>query len=129
MAFSAGVSCSSGATIAAHASRAKPTARKVIARDPVAVIGPYNSSVGLENLPLYRRAKVVPLWMTSSDETQGAGITLQPMNSQIAPVEAAYVKRQGAKKVAMLVDDTANGAFTKGMATGCASGCAPTAWR
>ena len=99
------------------ASRAKPTARKVIARQPVAVIGPYNSSVGLENLSLYRRAKVVPLWMTSSDDTQGAGITLQPMNSQIAPVESAYVKEQGAKKVAMLVDDTANGAFTKGMAT------------
>jgi len=99
------------------ASRAKPTARKVIARRPVAVIGPYNSSVGLENLSLYRRAKVLPLWMTSSDDTQGAGITLQPMNSQIAPVEAAYVKRQGARTVAMLVDDTANGAFTTGMAT------------
>ncbi len=99
------------------ASKAKPTARKVIARKPVAVIGPYNSSVGLENLSLYRRAKVLPLWMTSSDDTQGAGVTLQPMNSQIAPVESAYVKKQGAKKVAMLVDDTANGAFTTGMAT------------
>jgi len=99
------------------AKRAKPTARKVIARKPVAVIGPYNSSVGLENLPLYRSAKVLPLWMTSSDDTQGAGITLQPMNSQIAPVESNYVKQQGAKKVAMLVDDTANGAFTEGMAS------------
>src|SRR3954468_19136747 len=38
------------------ASRAKATARKVIARHPVAVIGPYNSSVGLANLSLYRRA-------------------------------------------------------------------------
>jgi branched-chain amino acid transport system substrate-binding protein len=100
-----------------QASRAKATARKVIARKPVAVIGPYNSSVGLENLSLYRRAKVVPLWMTSSDDTQGPGITLQPMNSQIAPVESAHVTRQGAKRVAMLVDDTANGAFTKGMAS------------
>lgn len=99
------------------AARAKPTARKVIARKPVAVIGPYNSSVGLENLPLYRGAKVLPLWMTSSDDTQGVGITLQPMNSQIAPVESAYVRQQGAKKVAMLVDDTANGAFTTGMAS------------
>jgi branched-chain amino acid transport system substrate-binding protein len=100
-----------------QASRAKATARKVIARKPVAVIGPYNSSVGLENLPLYRSAKVVPLWMTSSDDTQGRGITLQPMNSQIAPVESAYATQRGAKNVAMLVDDTANGAFTKGMAS------------
>jgi branched-chain amino acid transport system substrate-binding protein len=99
------------------ASRAAGTARKVIARHPVAVIGPYNSSVGLVNLPLYRAAKVLPLWMTSSDDTQGAGITLQPMNSQIAPAEARYVRKQGAKKVAMLVDDTPNGAFTTGMAT------------
>jgi branched-chain amino acid transport system substrate-binding protein len=99
------------------AKRAKPTARRVIARKPVAVIGPYNSSVGLENLPLYRAARVLPLWLTSSDDTQGAGVTLQPMNSQIAPVEAAYVAQQGAKKVAMLVDDTANGAFTEGMAS------------
>jgi branched-chain amino acid transport system substrate-binding protein len=99
-----------------QASRAEATARKVIARRPVAVIGPYNSSVGLVNLSLYRRARVVPLWMTSSDDTRGPGVTLQPMNSQIAPVESRYVRSIGAKKVAMLVDDTANGAFTKGMA-------------
>jgi len=99
------------------ASRAAATARKVIRRNPVAVIGPYNSSAGLVNLPLYRAAKVLPLWMTSSDDTQGAGITLQPMNSQIAPAEARYVRKQGANKVAMLVDDTPNGAFTTGMAT------------
>jgi branched-chain amino acid transport system substrate-binding protein len=39
------------------------------------------------------------------------------MNSQIAPIEARYVEQLHAKRVAMLVDDTANGAFTKGMAT------------
>lgn len=98
------------------ASNAKAAAQKVIARRPVAVIGPYNSSVGLVNLPLYRRAKVLPLWLTSSDDTRGVGITLQPMNSQIAPVEADYVEGLGARRVAMLVDDTANGAFTRGMA-------------
>lgn len=99
-----------------EASRAAATAREVIANRPVAVIGPYNSSVGLINLPIYRRARVLPLWLTSSDGTRGAGITLQPMNSQIAPVEFAYARSIGARKVAMLVDDTANGAFTKGMA-------------
>src|SRR6185437_12308657 len=44
------------------------------------------------------------------------GITIQPKNSQIAPLEERYIRSTGAKKVAMLVDDTPNGAFTVGMA-------------
>jgi branched-chain amino acid transport system substrate-binding protein len=101
----------------ADASRAKAVARRVIAKRIHFVIGPYNSSVGLANLSLYRRHHVLPLWMTSEDKTAGLGATLQPMNSQIAPVEARYAKGIHAKRVAMLVDDTPNGAFTKGMAT------------
>ena len=100
----------------ADAAGAKAVARQVIAKGIRFVIGPYNSSVGIENLPLYRRAKVLPLWMTSRDETAGRGATVQPMNTQIAPIEQRYVKRLGARRVAMLVDDTPNGAFTKGMA-------------
>src|SRR5262249_36230229 len=50
------------------------------------------------------------------DQTAGVGATVQPMNSQIAPVEARYLRGIRAKRVAMLVDDTANGAFTKGTA-------------
>ena len=99
------------------AARAKAVARQVIAKDIHFVIGPYNSSVGLANLSLYRRRHVLPLWMTSDDRTGGVGATVQPMNSQIAPVEAGYVEQLHAKRVAMLVDDTPNGAFTKGMAT------------
>jgi ABC-type branched-subunit amino acid transport system substrate-binding protein len=38
------------------------------------------------------------------------------MNTQIAPIEERYAKQVAARHVAMLVDDTANGAFTKGMA-------------
>lgn len=98
------------------ATDAKAVARRVIAKGIHFVIGPYNSSVGLANLGLYRRKRVLPVWMTSEDQTAGSGATVQPMNTQIAPVEAGYVKRIGAKHVAMLVDDTANGAFTKGMA-------------
>jgi branched-chain amino acid transport system substrate-binding protein len=100
-----------------EAARAQAVARQVIARGIRFVIGPYNSSVGLANLSLYRRHRVLPLWMTSEDKTAGVGATVQPMNSQIAPVEARYVERIHAKRVAMLVDDTPNGAFTKGMAT------------
>ncbi|HTI32111.1 MAG TPA: branched-chain amino acid ABC transporter substrate-binding protein [Miltoncostaea sp.] len=98
------------------AGRARGVARAVIAKGVRFVIGPYNSSVGLENLSLYRRASVLPLWMTSSDATRGAGATVQPMNSQIAPIEQRYVSSLGARRVAMLVDDTPNGAFTTGMA-------------
>jgi ABC-type branched-subunit amino acid transport system substrate-binding protein len=98
------------------AERAKPVARAVIAQGIGFVIGPYNSSVGLKNLPLYRQNRVLPLWMTSSDATKGAGATTQPMNSQIAPVESRYIASIGARRVTVLVDDTANGAFTSGMA-------------
>jgi branched-chain amino acid transport system substrate-binding protein len=95
---------------------AKAVARRVIAKGINFVIGPYNSSVGIANLALYRRHHVLPLWLTSRDETAGAGATVQPMNTQIAPIEEAYVKRIGARRIAMLVDDTPNGAFTEGMA-------------
>jgi branched-chain amino acid transport system substrate-binding protein len=98
------------------ASQAKLVAGRVIGKRIHFLIGPYNSSVGIANLGLYRRHRVLPLWMTSRDETAGAGATVQPMNTQIAPIEEAYVKRIGAKHVAMLVDDTPNGAFTEGMA-------------
>ena len=101
----------------ADASRGKAVARQVIGKKIHFVIGPYNSSVGLANLSLYRSHHVLPLWMTSEDKTQGSGATVQPMNSQIAPIEERYVEGLYAKKVAMLVDDTPNGAFTKGMAT------------
>jgi branched-chain amino acid transport system substrate-binding protein len=96
---------------------AKQAARSVIAKGSHFVIGPYNSSVGLANLSLYRANQVLPVWLTSDDGTGGIGATVQPMNSQVAPVEERYARSLGAKSVAMLVDDTANGAFTKGMAT------------
>jgi branched-chain amino acid transport system substrate-binding protein len=98
------------------AANARRVARQVVAKRIGFLVGPYNSSVGIANLAFYRRNHVLPLWLTSRDETAGTGATVQPMNTQIAPVERAYVKRVPAKSVAMLVDDTANGAFTKGMA-------------
>lgn len=101
----------------AQAARGKTVARQVIAKRVHFVIGPYNSSVGLANLSLYRSHHVLPLWMTSEDKTGGLGATVQPMNSQIAPIEARYAEGLHVKRVAVLVDDTANGAFTKGMAT------------
>jgi branched-chain amino acid transport system substrate-binding protein len=98
------------------AANADTVAHRVIGKGIHFLIGPYNSSVGIANLGLYRRNHVLPLWMTSRDETAGFGATVQPMNTQIAPIEARYLERIGAHHVAMLVDDTANGAFTKGTA-------------
>jgi len=43
------------------------------------VVGPYNSSVGLQTLPLYMTAGLVPIRLTSDNATEGMGITLQPM--------------------------------------------------
>jgi ABC-type branched-subunit amino acid transport system substrate-binding protein len=98
------------------AANAKAVAHNVIGKGIRFVIGPYNSSIGIANLSLYRSNHVLPLWMTSRDETAGVGATVQPMNTQIAPIEGRYVTQVGARHVTMLVDDTPNGAFTKGMA-------------
>jgi branched-chain amino acid transport system substrate-binding protein len=98
------------------AATATAVARRAIAKGARFVIGPYNSSVALANLPLYRRSHVLPLWMSSRDDTAGVGATLQAMNSQISPVEQRFVERLRPRRVAMLVDATANGAFTKEMA-------------
>jgi branched-chain amino acid transport system substrate-binding protein len=85
----------------------------------VAVIGPYNSSVGLVNLSLYEEAGIVPLRMTSDNRTEGYGATLQPMNSQISPVEVDYISGLGVDSVAMLVDPSA---YTKSIASRTAKG-------
>jgi len=85
----------------------------------IAVIGPYDSSVGLVNLSLYEEAGIVPLRMTSDNRTEGYGATLQPMNSQISPVEVDYISELGIDSVAMLVDPSA---YTKSIASRTAKG-------
>jgi len=79
----------------------------------IAVVGPYNSSVGVINLPLYLKAGITPVQLTSTNDTDGMGVTVQPKNNQIAPVESTYVKSLGSQKVAMLVDPST---YTQGMA-------------
>jgi len=51
--------------------------------------------------------------MTSTNDTDGQGVTLNPKNNQIAPVEFDYVSNLGVKSVAMLVDPST---YTQGMA-------------
>ena len=70
-------------------------------------VGRYNSSVGLQTLPLYMTAGLVPIRLTSDNATERMGITLQPMTSQIAPVTTdALTKFFGAETVAILFDPT-----------------------
>ena len=93
--------------------RALKVAERLERKGVAAVIGPYNSGVGLVNLPFYIENDILPVHLTSTDLTDGFGITIQPKNSQIAPVEVAYMLNQGVQRVSMLVDPSA---FTVGMA-------------
>lgn len=98
----------------ANPNLARSVANRVINGPAVAVVGPYNSSVGLVNLPLYTRARVVPVQMTSTDDTTGLGVTVQPKNSQISPVESSYILDvMKPAKVSMIVTQSA---YTEGMA-------------
>ena len=94
---------------------ANSVANKAIRKGIFAVVGPYNSSVGLVNLLTYLNAGVIPVQMTSTDDTTGYGVTVQPKNSQISPVEVKAITGLSPKptKVAMLVDPSA---YTQGMA-------------
>lgn len=84
-------------------------AKAAIAEGLDGIVGPYNSSVGVETLPLYIRAGLVPIRLTSDASTNGLGFTLQPMTYQIAPVASqALTGWLGAKSVAIAYDPTQN---------------------
>ncbi len=92
---------------------AEGVARSVHEQGAVAVIGPYNSSVGLKNLPLYTSLQIVPFHLTSTDDTTGLGLTIQPKNSQISPREVSYIAALKPATVVMLIDPSA---YTQSMA-------------
>ena len=76
------------------------------------VVGPYNSGVGIETLPLYIKAGLVPIRLTSDNSTNGLGFTLQPMTYQIAPAATkAMTDWLDARSVAIAYDRTE--AYTK----------------
>ena len=82
-----------------------PAVQEALAAGLDGVVGPYNSGVGVETLPLYEKAGLVPIRLTSDTDTEGFGFTLQPMGSQIAPVTAAALTDYlGARKVAIAYD-------------------------
>jgi branched-chain amino acid transport system substrate-binding protein len=84
-------------------------AKSAIAAGLDGIVGPYNSGVGIETLPLYIKAGLVPIRLTSDASTNGLGLTLQPMTYQIAPVASqALTGWLGAKTVAIAYDPTQN---------------------
>jgi branched-chain amino acid transport system substrate-binding protein len=99
--------------------KADPAAGRQVAEDAIddgafAVIGPYNSSVGVENLKMYVDAGIVPIHLTSNAATDGLGYTIQPKDYQVAPVEAkAIVGYFKAHRVAIVYDSST---YTAGIA-------------
>ncbi len=84
-------------------------AKAAIAEGLDGIVGPYNSGVGVETLPLYIEAGLVPIRLTSDSSTNGLGFTLQPMTYQIAPVASrALTDWLDAKSVAIAYDPTQN---------------------
>jgi hypothetical protein len=56
---------------------------------------------------------VLPFHLVSADETAGLGLTIQPKNSQISPVEVGYIAARKPATVVMLIDPSA---YTQSMA-------------
>jgi branched-chain amino acid transport system substrate-binding protein len=84
-------------------------AKAAIAEGLDGIVGPYNSGVGVETLPLYIDAGLVPIRLTSDASTNKLGLTLQPMTYQIAPVASeALTDWLGARRVAIAYDPTQN---------------------
>ena len=85
------------------------------------VVGPYNSGVGLQTLPLFIKDKLVPIRLTTSTSTEGYGVTLQPMNDQISPIAVqALTTWQKNTSVAIVYDNST--AYTQGADTSLVAG-------
>ena len=97
----------------ADATTGLAVADRILASHVNAMIGPYNSSVGVKTLPKLVKGGVFPVQLTSTDDTSGLGATVQPKNSQISPAEVDWMKANKAGKVSILWDPST---YTKGMA-------------
>jgi branched-chain amino acid transport system substrate-binding protein len=107
---------------AATAAGGLRAAHTAISAHAFAVVGPFNSSVGVANLPVYKRAGLPIVRLTSSVKTEGFGATTQPMDSQVAPVEIQEItKVLDAKRPAIIYDTST---YTAGIANQVKAGLA-----
>jgi branched-chain amino acid transport system substrate-binding protein len=89
-------------------------AHKMLAQKVFGVVGPFNSSVGVANLPVYKKGGISIVRLTSAASTQGFGATTQPMDVQVAPVEATEITQVlHATRVAIIYDTST---YTSGIA-------------
>jgi len=90
-------------------------AKHMVQQGVFGVVGPFNSGVGVDNLSIYRSAGTGIVRLTSAHQTQGFGVTTQPMDVQVAPVEAKELTDQlHATRVAIIYDTSA---YTASIAT------------
>jgi len=88
--------------------------RKAVASGAFAVVGPFNSSVGVANLSLYKKAGLPIVRLTSSVKTEGFGVTTQPMDSQVAPIEINEITQVLHAQRPAIIYDTST--YTAGIA-------------
>jgi branched-chain amino acid transport system substrate-binding protein len=89
-------------------------AQRAIGQGVYAVIGPFNSSVGVAVLPVYLNAGVIPIHLTSNQATNRLGFTVVPKDYQIGPTEAkAITEYFRARRVAIVYDTST---YTAGIA-------------
>ncbi len=98
----------------ATAAGGRRAAGHAVAVHAFGVVGPFNSSAGIVSLPLYKEAGLPIVRLTSSVQTEGYGVTTQPMASQVAPVEVHEItKILGATRPAIIYDTST---YTSGIA-------------
>jgi branched-chain amino acid transport system substrate-binding protein len=95
---------------------------KALSSHAFAVVGPFNSSVGVANLSLYKRAGLPIVRLTSSVKTEGFGVTTQPMDSQVAPVEINEITKVLHAQRPAIIYDTST--YTAGIANQVKAGLA-----
>lgn len=98
----------------ADAEVGKEVAQDAVDEGVFAVVGPYNSSVGVENLKIYLDAGVIPIHLTSNAATDGLGYTVQPKDYQTAPIEAKAIGGFFKARRVAIVYDTST--YTAGIA-------------
>jgi branched-chain amino acid transport system substrate-binding protein len=88
--------------------------KKAVTSGAFAVVGPFNSSVGVANLSRYKKAGLPIVRLTSSVKTEGFGATTQPMDSQVAPVEINEITKVLHATRPAIIYDTST--YTSGIA-------------
>ncbi|HEY7014764.1 MAG TPA: branched-chain amino acid ABC transporter substrate-binding protein [Streptosporangiaceae bacterium] len=100
---------------AATAAGGRRAAGNAVSARAFGVVGPFNSSAGIVSLPMYKQAGLPIVRLTSSAQTEGYGVTTQPMESQVAPVEVLEITHILKAKRPAIIYDTST--YTSGIAT------------